>query len=193
MAELVARGGVLIGAVHHIEQRCDAEQKAKIYGRFSPELKKTISNLDKHAWYPRNYLAEMWDGLASLHGDPVTSHHELIQCGRAHGQEATASFMRLLVKFLTPKAFARKFPDFWSKDFKFGTVETDISKLDSNRTVIIHVREVDGFDHLGPVTAGYLAHGFEAMGKTRVKVEEKRCPVTERWAPEYEFHVSWAA
>ena len=75
--------------------------------------------------------------------------------------------MKLLLKVLTPRMFARKFPDFWARDYRGGSVE--VESIDDNRLVII-LKGVDDLDHMGAIAAGFIGTTFEAIGVLGLQV-----------------------
>jgi hypothetical protein len=184
-----ARGTIILGASHYIQKKFDAEQRARIYAQCAPELR-SLEKFDKKGWYPIPLANDLWRGIANVRGNPEASYDDVVQCGRFYGIEATGTFMRLMVKFLTPKVFARKFPDIWTRYFDFGKVEADVSHVEEKR-VVFHITGVDGLQYFSQITVGWFSHGFEAMGLKNLKVTES-IPITQPSSARHQFDLTWS-
>jgi hypothetical protein len=177
--EKMVRGAVTIGANAYLFQR---HPGAAANGS-------SDASLSKGGWYPLQHTVEAYRAVAALNSDAAKRNDELIECGKFIGHEATNSFLRLLIKFLNPAVFARKFPEFWSRDHNFGTVSVDNSEF-KDRKLVINLSGVEGYDFIGPVCAGWIHKAFESMGVKGLKVKETKA-LERANSPEYRFELSW--
>src|SRR5262245_56960841 len=73
------------------------------------------------------YSIERSNELAGAIGHAIDDAQErydlFIRCGTYIAEDAINTFLRLLVKFLKPSLFARKFGDFFRRAHTFGAVE----------------------------------------------------------------------
>ena len=86
----------------------------------------------------------------------------LIGCGTYLGTEATNTFLRLVMRMLTPGIFAKKLPSFWSRDSTGGRYEVELGE----RSMVCRLLEMEEFHHITPVSVGYVTFALKAMGKT---------------------------
>lgn len=168
--EEATRGSVLVGLVSFLESNCDAPTYARVRDSFSPELKSDLANVKHAVWYPRAHFIELNRAIANLHADSDEEAAEaLTEAGRHICEIASNSFMKLLLRMLTPKMFSQKFPDFWDRDNRGGACRVDTSELDQNR-MVAWIEDVKGFDHVGPVARGYVGFAMERITGKPVKI-----------------------
>jgi hypothetical protein len=173
-----------------IEKHYPAPTREVIYSRISRPTCDLLGTLVKTAWYPREVTEEMWGAIASLHDEPEKRVLEVFQVGRFIGECAATTFLRLLLKLLTPPVFGRKFGEFWSRYESFGTWTANTAFTHEGK-MDITVRGIEGYRFFLPCGAGWIHYAFEAMGKQGVKVEGEP-PLTLDAVPEVVFKVSWS-
>jgi len=185
------RGVLVTRTAAFIDRKFDPEQRERIYGQVSSEVRDALPKIGKNEFYPRGWLSQYLGSIARHYDDPQRGHDDIVECGLYHGNDATGTFLRLLVKFLTPKVFSRKFPELWAKDFRFGTISSNTDEADARKRIEVMISDVDGFDWFAPLCTGYFKHIFATMGKKSVQVVEKNCPVGTPSVPSLHFTISW--
>jgi hypothetical protein len=65
------------------------------------------------------------------------------------------------MKVLTPSMFAKKLPTLWSRDATAGKFVVDVY----DDRIACQLLEMSAFDHICPVSVGYVAFALEAMRK----------------------------
>lgn len=164
MTELRARGYILATTVGYLRETAGAERADRIIAGLSPELRDAITTVSPANWYPISLLAEanrtIVEALAERNEDKA--RNLLLDCGRYMGHEASNTFLRLLMRMLTPNLFAKKLPDFWKRDFTGSRLEIDVTE----GRLACRIFEARGHDHVGPISAGWLGFALQAMGKT---------------------------
>ena len=101
------------------------------------------------------------------------------------------TFMKLLMRMLTPAMFIRKFPDFWRRDMSSGNVSIFDDDLEKKR-FSIHVTDVEGFDYLGPVGVGYLGYVLDRiLGHDSTKLNLLDFEFQNPGPAEFTYRVSW--
>jgi hypothetical protein len=140
------------------------EQEAKrVFAGLSQELRDVVSSPNPAGWYPVSLLSEITRSVAAMgEGNEDRARAALVRMGAANARAATNTFLRLLMRMLTPTIFARKLPDFWSRDCTSGRLEVDVS----DRKLVCRLFNMTGFDHVVVTTAGYVGFAIEAMGKS---------------------------
>lgn len=122
------------------------------------------------AWCPGEKYTEVLKILAkSANGDDERAKELLIASGTYVARTATNTFLRLLMKMLTPGLFAKKLPDFWKRDCSIGRLEVEVAPP----KITCRFVDMTVFEHAACTGAGFLSSAFQGMGKTIVKVELK--------------------
>jgi hypothetical protein len=187
MAENQMRGYGILSAVAYLRKAAGEQQAQRILDGLSPETKKELGTATEANWCSSKSVAELYTAIASLgNGDEKAAQTHLIECGKHAARDASNTFLRLLMKMLTPKLFAKKLPDIWARDCTVGKITTEVFE-DKIRN---HLTGVAAFDHIGPVCVGYVTFALEAMGKSITKTElhgwSLAAPATDCW-----FEVCW--
>jgi len=180
------KGAVILSAVA-FTKRLDPNAWDTVHASLSQELRSALPGVKAGSWYPVEYFAELLRGLYQLHKNPEEGGRAIRECGRFIGGDAAGTFLRLLIKILTPAIFASKFPDFWNKYHNFGNSHADLTHIAENRFVLF----AEGYDHVHHIGAGWIDYVFDAFGKkvsvtTNAKVGDVSVP-TVRW------EVNWTA
>jgi hypothetical protein len=139
-----------------------------------------------------NDFARMMRAVASTQADPKRAYDLVTEAGVYIGTHALGTFLRLLIKFLRPALFLRKFPELWARDHNFGQFEPDLSAVESKRAVM-HVKGVDGYSYIAALCCGWCATPLRAMGCKDVRIVETLSPPPNpQDRGEYRFEVSWS-
>jgi hypothetical protein len=159
------RGYTMIGSMAFIDEHYDEATRKRLYDGLSPEVRSHLTTYKRVEWYPRPHLVAFLRGIANVHGtDQQAVFQDIVSCGRFVAKDAATTFLRLLMKILTPVLFAKKIPDIWERDSKGGKMVADASHADE-RLLLIHLTDVEGFDHIGPLALGWITFAMTAMGK----------------------------
>jgi hypothetical protein len=162
------RGYTMIGSIAFIDEHYDEQTRKRLYDGLAPEVRSNLSNYKRVEWYPRLHLVEFLRGIATVHGgDEKAAYRDIVACGQFVARDAATTFLRLLMKILTPVLFAKKIPDIWERDSRGGKMTADASHVEQ-RLLIMHLTDVEGFDHIGPLAVGWITFAMTAMGKKGV-------------------------
>jgi hypothetical protein len=168
MAGKQMRGYVMLAAVAYLRKAAGEQRAMQIIDGLTPETKQAFTTAKDASWCSSTSISEVFRAIASLsNGNEASAQNALIECGKSAAKEASNSFLKLLMKLLTPTMFAKKLPDLWARDCTVGKIAVEVFD-DRIRNRLV---EVAGFDHLGPVAVGYVTFALEAMGKTIIKTE----------------------
>jgi hypothetical protein len=77
-------------------------------------------------------------------------------------REATNSFLRILMRMLTPTLLAKKLPDLWNRDCTGGQLSMDVAE----QKVTCRIQETVGFAHALCTIAGFISFALQSMGKS---------------------------
>src|SRR5262249_24608167 len=102
--------------------------------------------------------------------EEASSYNNIVMCGETIANQAINTFLKLLLKMLSPRMFANKFPEIWSHDHRGGYAEPGV--LDGN-AMIISIRHVEGFSHVGPIAVGFVGVALRAGGLKDLKMKDQ--------------------
>jgi hypothetical protein len=168
MGEFQVRGYMISTTAAFLRQTAAARGMADPNALCSSALRSSMDSLTPAGWYPVSHIAELNRLIASsLAGDDeARARTEFEDCGRFMATEATNTFLRLLMKVLTPGLFAKKLPDLWRRDCTYGKLDLEVD----DRKMTLRLSEMDGHDHIAAVMPGYVRFALETMGKTVERV-----------------------
>jgi|GEM_PF-3435406 len=177
------RGMLVQGLNSFVEKKYEPVLRAKILEAVSADVRASLPTMEKNAWYPRRYALDFCRAIASVTGDDKN-----VELAGTHiANEATNTFMKLLIKVLTPKMFARQFPEFWKKYNSHGVIIPDVSRIDEREAAF----RIDGtFDYLHLLAVGFLVFVFDALGKRGVLVTHN-VPQGQTNVPDLQLKVVW--
>ena len=187
----MARGYMVVSALEYIENNYDDATKRRMFDALSPEVRRAVSDIDKVQWYPRKYTEELLTQIAQAHvPDEKRVHDALVGVGRTVAKNATNSFLRLFMKIMTPSLFFRKLNDLWARDHREGQITCDLSQIDDN-VMRVALKEIDGYDYIGPVGGAFVMFALETMGKKNVSVETRGWSLQTPTPSAVEYYVTW--
>lgn len=157
------RGYIVKTSVEYLRSRLEPAEAGAVMDRFSPPVRSTLETVKAIDWYPVEQMAEINQVIVDTlgKGDETRAREVLIACGRYMATEATNTFLRLLMRVLTPGLFAKKLPDLWSRDCSGGKVTVEVDE----KRLVCRLAGVKDFAHCGPVSLGWATFALENMGK----------------------------
>jgi hypothetical protein len=155
--------------------------------KLSREVLECAANTSGSTLVSAEYAAEIYRKLAALADSEDKARELLIVCGKEHAFEASNTFLRLIMKVLTPTLLAKKLPDVWKRDCTMGNVVAEVYE-DRIRN---RYHDIGGFDHIAPVAIGFVQFALEAMGKTITKAELHDWSLTTPAPETFSFDVHW--
>lgn len=173
----------------------DPDFVRRVEAQLTPDELRVTYDAKADEWYPYEYFTAPYRAIVAAHGDPVAGRRAVQEAGRWACEEMANSFLRLVMRMMTPGLFARKCPQLLAKDFKgfpggAPDVVYDLSKEKSGE-VTIELRNAGNHAYLGASAIGYIEFAFEHMGKKNLKVEERDCDISDFSAPYARWYISW--
>lgn len=167
MADIQVRGYSISAAMKYMQEVGGADGERALQS-LSEGAKQTLHAITPADWYSVGVLGEMYRAMVAFmaKNDQARAEDVLTTCGKYMGREATNTFLRLLMKMLTPAMLAKKFPDLWRRDFSGGRAEIKVDE----KGLVCRYYDVPGFDHASVVGSGFVIFTLEAMGKSVEKV-----------------------
>ncbi len=189
MADRLTKGFNLEQTVLFIDQAFSASERDRIYARLPEQLKGRLGGLRTADWYPIDDQVAFLEAMVAVVSGPEEGERRTRALGRFISDAATGTFMRLVLKVLTPNIFLRKAGSIWPRMFSFGIFESDPSGFGDKRAVMI-LRDVGGFAHVAGVSAGWIEGVFGAMGFNDVRVRYGLLPDVEPGSG-WRFDIDW--
>ena len=186
------RGYVLTQSVSFIESGYfDPQQQSQIMKALPAEVLDALPNIRPQQWYPRDLQVSMHRAVASVRNTEADTYNDFVAYGAYVCQEATSTFLRFLLRVLTPSLFAKKIPDVWLRDHHgSGCFEVDLERADEG---VIHLRLLGagGFDHIAIPGIGFITHVLKSMGKSDVRMTQKGWSLATPAPNEVSYELIW--
>jgi hypothetical protein len=174
-----------------VEKNYDEATRKRILSALSPAGQSFMEAAKKSQWAPPQFSSELWTGVAREHQKSNDVEEQLVKIGRYQGAFATNTYLKLLMKMLTMKMFAKKFPDIWARDANFGKVIVgDLADIDKGK-LVIDFKDLVTFPYFGPITQGWFSYSFEVMGLKEVKVQLLDWSLQKPDVSDLRYQVSW--
>ena len=188
MAEPMLRGYLLERANNFIDAHFPAPEAARIKEGFPVSLRDALSSLKPAQWYPREHCIAMHRAIAEGAGRE-NAYETLVSLGEFMATEATNTYLRLLLRLMTPPLFCKNVPKFWQRDHSAG--EFSLEKVDSDaKRIEMRLHDVAGFDHVGPGSVGFLRFGRRAVG-AQAQFEQIGWSLDNPGPAEIRYRVTW--
>ncbi len=144
----------------------------------------------KHAdWCKAEDFSETIRLIArAANSDEALARDLLIRAGVFISEGATNTFLKLLMKMLTPALFAKKMPEFWKRDSTMGRLEVEVAPP----KIIVRMMDMEGFDHGACTTAGFVKQAFEGMGKTILDIQLPDWSLSTPYVNGSTIELTWA-
>lgn len=189
MPEFQLRGYMIAKTAEFLRETALARGMEDPSEKLSAPLRSALKSMTPVGWYPVAYIGELNRLVvtALAENDEERARSDLASCGKFLAEEATSTFMRLLMRVLTPGLFARKLPELWRRDCTYGKLDIQTDE----RTMTIRLSEMDGHDHIAAIMPGYTCFALEKMGKTVERVNVNGWSVSNPNASGTELKLFW--
>lgn len=190
--EGMIRGYSVKQQLNFLETQYEPQVSAQLAERIPADIRAALVDVKPAQWYPREYSVAVLRAIASHRGDDEQAlQDDLVRCGTFIATEATNTFLKILMKMLTPTLFAKKVPEFWQRDQKGGHFEVDTSHAKDGH-MQLRLCDVEGFDHIGVVSMGWITFGLKAMGKDDVVLTQKGWSLSTPGPNTVSYDVKWS-
>jgi hypothetical protein len=146
--------------------------------RSIPELASGLDDVKRDEWYPLGRLIELITTIDSTFDDPEQGLAAIKTCGKYIAEEGVSTYLKLVMKVITPKLFVRQFPTLWKRYHDFGDLSVDTSRIDDNRAVLA----MPAYVGVRGLCSGWIEYAF-GLFRTRVAIEANwpwRAPAPDR-------------
>jgi len=191
--EPMIRGYSVKQQLNFLQTQYEPGVAERLFSQIPGGVRDGVSNIKPAEWYPRQYSVEILRAIASHRGkDETAVQGDLVRCGTFIATEATNTFLKILMKMLTPAIFAKKIPEFWQRDQKGGHFEVDTSNAKDGH-LTLKLCDVEGFDHIGVLSMGWISFGLKSLGKNDVVVAQHGWSLGSPGPKTISYDVKWAA
>jgi hypothetical protein len=186
------RGYSLQQTSKYLQTALDADRGKRALETLPAEVRGQLDGFAPAEWYPRSYSAALFRAIAaSQPADETAAYNGLVSCGQFIATEATNTFLKLVMRIMTPTLFAKKIPDLWKRDQRGGQFEADVS--DAERGLIrMRLDDVAGYDHIGIVSIGWIKFGMAALGKKDVRINHSGWSLATPAPRTIEYQIAWS-
>jgi hypothetical protein len=189
MSEPMLRGYLLERATKFIDHHFPADKAASIKAGFPEPLASALAQLKPAQWYPRDHCIALHRAIAGGVDRPDATYETLVALGEFMATEATNTYLRLLLRLMTPPLFCKNVPKFWQRDHSSG--EFEVQSVDANaKRIEMRLSNVGGFDHVGPCAAGFLRFGMKSVGAD-ARFEQVGWTMSNPGPAEIRYHITW--
>ena len=185
------RGYSLKQTAKYLESKFDPDTKRRVIEGMPASVRTMMTSFEPAEWYPREYSAALFRSIAAAKSDETGSYQDLVACGEFIASEATNTFLKLLMRIMSPTLFAKKVPEFWKRDQRGGYFEADVSRADDS-VIKMKLADVEGYDHIGIVSIGWIQFGMVALGKKGVKVKQTGWSLATPGPREIDYEITWS-
>jgi hypothetical protein len=193
MADRQIKAYGFLATVEFIEKNYDETTRRRIFSSVSPEVRDFMGTAKKAQMANPLYSCELWSGIVKEYPDKAVARQQLVKVGAHMGSYATNTYLKLLMRMLTVKMFAKKLPDFWSRDANFGYIETgDLAGIETGH-LTLYVKDIENYPYFGPICEGWFHFSLEAMGLKDLKVELQDWSMDKPDPGAVTYGVTWKA
>jgi hypothetical protein len=185
------RGYSVKQQAYFLETQFDPGTRERLLATLPDDIRRALPQIKPAEWYPRTYSVALLRAIASANSEEKAVFDDLVRCGKFIATEATNTFLKLMMKVLTPTLFAKKIPELWERDQKGGRFEVDVSEVSQGK-IGMKLCDVSGFEHIGIVSIGWIAFGMEGIGKGNVNVKQTGWSLINPGPTNVEYAVTWS-
>lgn len=191
MTTAMIRGYSLKQTAKYLDTKFDPDMRRRVGETLPPSVRNMLGSFADAEWYPREYSSALFRAIAAARNDPEGSYQDLVACGELIATEATNTFLKLLMRIMSPTLFAKKIPDFWNRDQRGGRFEADVTDADKG-LIRMRLADVFGYDHIGIVSIGWIQFGMIALGKKNVGIRQTGWALDRPGPETIEYEVTWS-
>lgn len=189
MTSQMVRGYAVKQTFAFMDKYFDGPTSSRVLGALAPDVAELKTTIKDGEWYPRHAFMTQLSAIAHVKNDDKGSYDDLVACGEFIASEAANTFLRLVLKILSPAQFAKKIPQLFERDHRGGG-KFEVTSV-GDRHIDLSLLDVKGFDHIGAVSVGWIKFGLHAMGKESVNVALTGWSVKQPGPEQVHYRVQW--
>jgi hypothetical protein len=183
------RGYMVLNAASFLKKQLGEREAKAVFDTFPADVRAAIDTAKPADWVPISAFSHITRAIASrAKGDEAKAQDLLVTCGLYMAEEASNTFLKLLLRMITPGLFIKKIPDIWSRDCSRGKLVPD--ELTSDR-LVVRTMDMEGFDHVVCTAAGFVTFVLKTMGKSVQKTTIHGWSLNNPCQSGAAFEISW--
>lgn len=172
MSKPEVRGNCISAVVAYVESTYDAERAGAVLGSLPPGVVEAMRTARDKEFYPASHFSDGLRAVAEAAPDLAEARAEVVNVGAHIANASIASFMRLIMKMMTPRLFFHKLPEFFAKDFRNTSAKllADVSDIQSRRVTVI-AQSFAEHPYVACAAVGWVRTGLTGIGCHGITVE----------------------
>ncbi|HWZ93314.1 MAG TPA: hypothetical protein VNW92_30850 [Polyangiaceae bacterium] len=193
MTNYAVRGYWLSGAVRFMKVHYPADTNERLLASLPKGVRASFALLEPMQWCPRSHHVELLRAIASVRTDEALAREDLMAYGQYLGNEMANGSLRSFLLIARLKLFARKLPELWARDHQDDAkLESDIAQLQEESRLPLRLSGIEGYDHVGIVTLGWVKGMLAGLGRRVVDVKQSGWSLKLPAPSEMTGEVRWA-
>ena len=192
--DIAVRGPCLRGAGAYLRS-LDPKLAQQIEAKYTPAMLAAVHESGPKDWFPVALWKEALDASVAAQPTIEAARAAIRSVGRFICDGTVNSFLRLLMRIMTPRLFAEKSGSMIGRDFSGfpgGQIDYHYQVNEKERLVFLEVRNAGLHPYLGGTGQGFCEFAFQYMGKKNVLIDEPDCPLDD-WAPsQARWRIRWS-
>lgn len=157
------------------------------------ELRQRAATFDVNGWYPRRIHTDLLGALAAASAGESAARALLERAGHVIAVRADDPFLRLALKTMSPSLFVTSLSRLWSVEHQTkDAFIIDACEPEAGRAVV-RLAQIEGYEHLGPVVAGWMRALLLELTSAKVSVTESGWSLANPAPREVRFELTWPA
>jgi len=145
----------------------DEALRVRVDKNIPHELRDAYRTLSSHHWYPIEYAGVLLRSIYEAHESHAEADAALRACGYALANAAATTFMRLLLKILTPRLLVAKANELWRRYHDFGECLSELVDEREGQAIV----RAPAYEGLHMIGAGWVERSFHLSGAATARVE----------------------
>lgn len=186
------RGYLVEATAQFLKDKVGEPAWNEIRRQLSPDLQRQLDRgFEPAGWYSISMFNELIEHLVARVGqnDEEKVKSALFECGQFAATSASNSFLKILLKIMTPTLFVRKAPTMFRRDFTRGRLDLELN----DNSVSGRLYEMAELPHVAAYGPGFLAFPLKAMGKEITDVSLTDWGLDKPYVEGVGFTIKWAA
>jgi hypothetical protein len=188
--EFNVRGYMVLNAASYLRETMGERESKAVFDSFPGDVRAAIDRAKPADWVPVSVFSHITRAIASISkGDEAKAQELLVTCGLFMAEEASNTFLKILLRMITPGLFIKKIPDIWSRDCSRGKLV--VEEL-TNQRLLCRTVDMDGFDHVACTAAGFVTFVLKTMGKSIQKTTIQGWALDKPCVSGTTFEIIWS-
>lgn len=157
------------------------------------ELRQRASTFDHNGWYPRRIHTDLLGALVAATAGESAARALLERTGHVVAARGDDPFLRLAIKVMSPALFVKSLSRLWSVEHQTKEAFITESCEPEAGHAVVRLAHVDGYEHLGPVVAGWMRALLLELTSAEVSVTDSGWTLAHPAPREVRFELKWPA